>query len=345
MSLRAQAIGGVIWVALDRGGRQLLSFAVFLVLARLLAKHDFGLVALASLYIGFVQMFVTQGLGAAIIQRKGLTSAHLDAAFWVSMSSALILGLLTALFRDSIAVVLGEVAAGDVLGVLVVTLPFAAMSVVPTAILTREMRFKAVTMRSTLAAACGAVAGVAAALCDAGVWALVAQQIVTVSIASLLLWLSVSWRPGSRMTRHAFWGIAAFGIGVLGNDVLWFLSQRVDHAVIGRRLGAEALAEYAVAMRVLTLCIELIVAPAQHVALPVFAKIHRDRGSLAEVYTRSTVTICALGIPAFAGLAFVAPRLVPLAFGMKWQAVVLPLQILSCAGVLLVAQAFVHPPF
>jgi O-antigen/teichoic acid export membrane protein len=345
MSLRADAVSGVVWVALDRWGRQLLTFAVFLMLARLLAKHDFGLVALASLYLGFVQMFVTQGLGAAIIQKKGLTPAHLDAAFWVSMSAALVLGVLTAVFRDAIAGVLGEAAAGDVLGVLVITLPLAAVSVVPSAILTREMRFKAVTLLSTFASACGAVVGVAGALGHVGVWALVGQQVVTAGVASLLLWLSVSWRPGNRMTRDAFWGLAAFGLGVLGNDVLWFFSQRIDHAVIARRLGAEALAEYAVAMRVLALCIEVVVAPAQNVALPVFAKIQRDQGSLARAYIRSTALICALGIPAFTGLALVTPRLVPLAFGMKWQAVVLPLQILCCAGVVLVAQTFVHPMF
>lgn len=330
---------------MERWGGQLLGLAVFLALARLLDRQAFGLVSLAGLYVTFVQLFVTQGLGTAIIQRSELRSAHLDAAFWMSMGAAVALAALTVGFREWIAGQLGDVAAADVLGVLAVTLPMAAASVVPSAILTREMRFKSLAVRSTIAAAAGGVVGVTAALWSAGVWALVAQQVVTMAVGVACLWTSVSWRPGNRATGEAFRELALFGAGVMGNNVLGFLSLRIDQVVIGRGLGTEALGVYAVAMRALTLGIEVVTGPAASVALPLFSRIQQDRTHLARVYVRSTTLICALGFPAFVGLALVAPRLVPVALGLKWQPAILPLQILCCAGVLRVVQTFVHSMF
>ena len=345
MSLRATAASGVVWTTVEGGTRQLLGLIIFLALARLLDRHAFGLVALAGVHIGFIQVFVTQGLGTAVIQRKDLTPAHLDAAFWMSMGAAAVLAALTVAFREVVATQLGDVAAADLLGALAMTLPMAAANLVPAAILARDMRFRALAVRSTIATAAGGIVGVTAALWNAGAWALVMQQLVSAAVGVAYLWVGVSWRPGTRATGQALKGLALFGAGMVGNNLLWFVSQRIDQAVIGRGLGVEALGVYAVAMRVLTLVIETLTTPTASVALPLFSRLQHERAHLARVYVRSTTLICALGFPVFVGLALVAQRLVPILLGLKWQPVILPLQILCGAGLLRVVQTFVHPTF
>src|SRR5579862_1223325 len=89
---------GVAWSSVANWGGQLVSFGVYTGLARLLDPHIFGLVAIAGVYVAFVQVFVNQGFGTAIVQRKDLEHEHVDSAFWINMVTALALCALSVLF-------------------------------------------------------------------------------------------------------------------------------------------------------------------------------------------------------------------------------------------------------
>jgi len=89
-------------------GCQLLSFAIYAGLARLLSPEAFGLVAIAGVYIAFIQVLVAQGFGMAIIQRTQVDSEHLDSAFWIAMATAFLLCLLSHVFGGQIARLFGE---------------------------------------------------------------------------------------------------------------------------------------------------------------------------------------------------------------------------------------------
>jgi polysaccharide transporter, PST family len=345
MTLRRAVAVGIGWTALERFSGQALAFVVFWILARFLDKRDFGLVALAGLHIAFVRVFVTDGLGTAIVQRRVLTRAHLDAAFWLSLAMALVLGGFTVEYRETLAGVLGETAAADVLGVLTLALPLAAMTIVPSALLTRELRFKSLALRTTIAAAAGGAVGVGVALGNAGVWALVAQQLVVSAVFFTSLLSAVSWRPGAKATSSAFIDLGSFALGVMANNLLWFLGQRIDQAVIGRQLGVEVLGAYALSLRIVNVALQSITEPPAAVALPMFSRLQDERRALGQAFVRSTSMICALGFPVFVWLLLVAPTLIPVVFGRKWTTAVVPLQILCVSGILRVAQTFVHPIF
>lgn len=345
MSLKAAAAGGIVWSSLDRWGRQLIGFAVFAVLARLLDRQAFGLVALAGVYVGLVQVFVTQGLGTALVQRKDLRASHLDAVFWGSAGAAIVLAAATVLLRTPIARLLEDDAVAPVLAWLSGVLPLAALSVVPTAILTREMRFRSLAMRSLAGTLVSGAVGITAASLGFGVWSLVAQQITLAAVSAACLWWSVTWRPGLRADRAAVRDLSGFCAAVMLNDVLWFVSQRVDQGVIGAGLGVEILGAYAIAVRVVTFASEVMLEPAQAVAMPAFSSIQDDPERLGSAFVRSTTLVSAVALPAFLGLALVAPRFVPAAFGARWEPAVAPLQVLCAGGALRSLQTFVHPVF
>ncbi len=345
MNLRAAAAGGIVWSSLDRWGRQFLGFAIFAVLARLLDRQAFGLVALAGVYVGLVQVFVTQGLGTSLVQRKDLKPSHLDAVFWGSALAAVVLGAATVLLRMPIARLLDDDAVAPVLAWLAAGLPLAALSVVPAAILTREMRFKSLAMRSLAGTLVAGAVGIAAASLGFGVWSLVAQQITLAAVSAVCLWWSVEWRPGLRADRAAVRDLSGFCAAVMLNDVLWFVSQRVDQGVIGAGLGVEVLGVYAIAVRAVTLASEVMLEPAQAVAMPAFSNIQDDPARLGSAFARSTTLVSAVAVPAFLGLALVAPQFVPAVFGSKWDPAVAPLQVLCVGGALRSLQTFVHPVF
>jgi O-antigen/teichoic acid export membrane protein len=345
LSLRAKAVGGAAWASLEVWGRQLLGLAVFTLLARLLDREAFGLVALAGVYIAFIQMFVTQGFGEALVQRKELKSSHLDTAFWVNIVVAIVLAVLTITFRHPLAVMLKNERVAPVLAWLAVGMPLMALTVVPGALLTREMKFRSLAVRTTLGTTVGGCVGVALALFGFGAWSLVAQQLVGTAVGAACLWSSVSWRPGVKASRTALADIAPFSGGVLGNSLLWFISKRVDQTVIGTGLGVISLGAYAIAQRVVSLGTDVIASPAQSVAMPAFSKMQDEPERLGRTFVRLTSLLCVVALPTFLGMLLLGPRLIPAVLGSKWGTAIVPMQILCAAGMLRTAQTFAHPIF
>jgi PST family polysaccharide transporter len=344
LSLKVAARTNLVWAAAASWGAQFLAAVVFTVLARLLDKPVFGIAALANLYIGFVQIFVgSQGVGVAIVQRKNLDSSHLDTAFWANVGIAVALAVATIALRHPAAVLLGSDEVSPVLGVLALSLPLGALAVVPSALLERELKFRLLATRTLAASTVGGLVGVAAAFFGLGVWSLVLQQLVGAALTLVLLWSTVQWRPRLRANRRALADLAPFSGSVVGNNVLWFVSERFGQGVIGRGLGVEALGTYSLATRVLSLALESISIPVIRVAMPLFSGIQDQSERLMRVFLRSTSLVCSVALPAFLGLLLVAPDVIPLVFGSKWEAAIVPIQILCVAGCVRAVQTFVHP--
>jgi len=156
---------------------------------------------------------------------------------------------------------------------------------------------------------------------------------------------AVSWRPGAKARSGAFIDLGRFALGVMANNVLWFLGQRIDQAVIGRELGVEVLGAYALSVRIVNVGLQAVTEPPAAVALPMFSKLQDERRAFGQAFVRSTSMICALGFPLFVWLLLVAPTFIPLVFGTKWTTAVAPLQILCVSGIFRVAQTFIHPVF
>jgi PST family polysaccharide transporter len=345
VSLKAVAARGIIWTAVEGWGRQFLGLAVFTILARLLDKEAFGLVALAGVYMAFVQMFVKEGLGAAVVQRKELKPSHVDAAFWGNVVLALLLAALTITFRSELAVILENEKLAPILAWLAIGMLLTAVSIVPEALLTREMKFKSLAIRTMAGTTAGGCVGVGLAVFGFGVWSLVAQQIVGAAVGMACLWANVRWRPRIQANWAAFADLASFFAGVLGHNLLWFISTRVDQAVIGTGLGVAALGAYVVAQRVISLVTEMLTLPMQSVAMPAFSKIQDDPERLARTFVWSTTLVCALALPAFLAMLLIGPHLIPMVLGAKWESAIVPMQILCVAGMLRAAQTFVHPTY
>src|SRR3990170_4605415 len=172
-NLRTRAAKGVFWTATGAWGRQLAIFVVFAVLARLLEPADFGLVALAAVFVGFTNVIAEEGMVDALVQRKELERAHLDAAFWTGLAFALSVTVLLAALAMPIAMLLGEDELAPVLVILALAIPIASTSLVQRALLTRELAFRSLTLRSLAALTVGSIFGVTAALLGFGVWSLV----------------------------------------------------------------------------------------------------------------------------------------------------------------------------
>jgi PST family polysaccharide transporter len=334
---------GVAWQGIAQWGCQILTFGIFTGLARLLSPKVFGLVAIAGVYLAFVQLLVNQDFGTAIIQRRDLEREHLDSAFWISTASAVFFCGLSILLASTIAHIFREPKLSAVIGWLSLSFPLGALGSTPNAILTREFEFRPLAIRSLIATGVGGAVGLAMAFFGCGVWSLVGQQLVGGVIGCACLWVAVPWRPGLRISKRHLRDLYGFSLNTMGAGILWFFAQKSDQSVVGYGFGSSGLGPYALASRVSTLLHDGIIGPLQSVAFPAFSKLQSDPLKLERAVHRFCELSAFVGLPALGGIIVVAPELVRFLFGSKWTSAVPLLQILAAYSCVRVLLAFVNP--
>ena len=336
MSLKQKAVKGVVWSVIQKLGGQTISFIVFFLLARLLDPTDFGLVAMASVYLAFLQVFVDQGFAEAIVQRKHLEREHLDTAFWISVGSSAILMGLTMAIAGPIAHKFKSPGLTSELTLVIrwlsVGFLFSALNSVQQALFRRNLAFKSLAMRSLLATFAGGTVGVTMAISGFGVWSLVGQQLVNGTVGIIVLWKASDWRPGFRVSASHFKDLFGFSASILGFNVLNFFNRRADDFLIGYFLGPAALGYYTVAYRILLMVTDLM-RTLSKVALPAFAQLQEEPERLRRAYYKAIQLTSLIAIPTFCGLAALAPELLPSLFGTQWSDSIRIMQILAFIGI------------
>jgi PST family polysaccharide transporter len=338
-----QTVKSVAWTSVGNWGGQLLSFLIYAGLARLLGPETFGVLAIAAVYLTLVQLFVTQGFGAAIIQRADLDAEHLDAVFWIELVIALTVCLLTIAFSPMIATAFKEPKITPVLRWLSLSFPISAFSAVPMAVLERNMNFKALVIRQLLGQVAGGAVGLALALNGWGVWSLVAQQLVGSFGGVLCLWWAISWRPRCRFSLRHLRELYSFALGILGNDVLWFFCQRADQTLVGYKFGATALGPYSLAIKLTQLLNDSLLGPLTSVAFAKLSRLQSDSERLKAAFYRFTEIGIVISFPALIGLIAVAPDAVDVVFGPKWISTTPILRVLACYGLVKSVTSFYNP--
>jgi PST family polysaccharide transporter len=329
MSLKQKAIKGMFWSAVQNWGTQAVTFIVFTLLARILEPKAFGLVALAGVFVAFVQVFLDRGFSVAIVQRQKLDPEHLDTALWTGI----------AISAETIAELFKESELTPIIRWLALVFVIRSFSSVQDAILKRELKFKVLALRSTIAVVVSGVVATIMAFMGFGVWCLVAQQLTNAILQVIVLWCVSDWKPKFRFSRTHFRDLFSFAINIVGIDLLSFLQQRGDNFLIGYFLGPVALGYYSIAYRLLWTVTQLLVGILSQVALPAFSKLQEQPLRLKKAFYEFTFASSLIAIPIFIALATLAPELIKVMFGEKWLPSVTVTQILASVGIV---QSFVY---
>jgi PST family polysaccharide transporter len=333
-NLRQKTIKGVVWSVLQNTMGPLISFAIFIILARLLEPTAFGLLALSTVTVNFFQLFLSGGFGSAIVQRESLEPEHLNTAFWVSIGAAVILMIVSIGSAGLISEYFKEPDLEFIIKCLSIMLLLDALTQVQIAQLKRNMAFRSLAIRSLAAEPIGGVVGVAMAMSGYGVWSLVSRSLVTSLCKLLILWLASDWRPGFQMSRKHFKDLFSFGASMVGTNIVNFLARRSDTFLIGYFLGATALGYYNAGCRLFRMMTEIIGGTVNNVAWPLFSRLQNDLPRLREAFYTATRLVGLVACPVFIGIFAIAPDLVPVVFGEKWVPSIPVMQILSFIGLL-----------
>jgi PST family polysaccharide transporter len=334
MNLREKALKGVFWSAVEKWGYQFVAILVFFLLARLLSPEDFGLVALASVFISFTEIFLDQGFAQAIIQRKDLEAEHLDTAFWFSIGVGVFLTTIVLLFTAPIAQFFRAPQLVSVIRWLSVSFMFRALCSVQEALLRRNLDFKAISMRTLVGTTLGGIVGIGMALMNFGVWSLVAKELTFFITACILLWRISPWRPSLKFSQKHFKDLFLFGINILGLRLLSFFNLRGINLLIGYFLGTTALGYFTLANRILSIVIEIISSTTSQVTMSAFARLQDNLDYLRKAFLKVTRLIGFVSFPIFFMLSVLAQEVVMITFGSKWIGSVPIIQFLAFYGLI-----------
>jgi len=334
MSLREKAAKGVVWSVIQKWGRAAISTVTFIILSRLLTPEAFGLVALASVFTTFVDIFVEQGLSAAIVQRADLERGHLDTAFWISVLIGMLLTVGFMAASGLVAAFFNEPRLAPVLSVLSLSFILSVLSSTQIAILERKLAFKSLATRSLVATTVGGLVGMGMAFAGFGVWSLVAQELARGLAAAIVLWRVSDWRPGFNVSKKHYKDLFGFGIAVAGNNALKAVVRRSDDFLIGYYLGPTLLGYYTVGYRLLLVMIRVVTGIINSVAFATFSRLQQNRERMRRAFYKVTQYTSLLAFPVFLGMAVLAPELVLALFGDKWAPSIPVMQVLAFIGIL-----------
>jgi O-antigen/teichoic acid export membrane protein len=334
--------GATIWSFVMTGGQSVLRIVMQLILAALLGPEEFGLLALALVYVMLIQILLDQGMGTAIIQRQNLETAHLDSGFWMLISLSGVLTVAAIGFAGTWADFQREPDLELIVIVLSLLIPFRALTVVQEAVLKRELDYRSLAIRGNLALAVSGTVGITAALAGAGVWALVWEQLVNAGVELIVLWSVSSWRPRFRFSRRHARELLSFSIGTFLGAAGVFALTRGEALVVGRFFGTTSVGLYRFAWRIVYSVIELVINPLQNVAFSVLSRLQDDRDEFARSLLETIRTAAILLIPIMGVVAAAGPDLLS-TVGEEWEAATPALLLLCVYGVASVATLTVPP--
>ncbi len=340
MTLKQKAFKGLLWSTIQNSGSQVFSLIIFLVLARLLTPETFGLIALANVFLAFMQIFRQQGFSKALVQRENLEPEHLDAAFWSQLIFGILLTGITFFSASLVASIFDQPKLIPILQCLSSIFIINSLNHVHNAILQREFAFKTLAMRSLFATVISGMVGIGMAFAGYGVWSLVASNITVELVALIVIWSAVDWRPKFSFSIKYFQDLFSFGMYVLAFKFIKFFDKRIDNLLIGYFLGEVALGYYAIAYRILEEMTQLLVKTINKVALPTFSRLQTEPERFRQLFYKTTQFTSIIAFPTYLGVIVFAPELTVTLFGKQWIPAIGVMQILSLEGILLTLTQF-----
>lgn len=331
-SLDRTLVRGIAWTGAVKWLSQLLSWASTIVVARLLNPEDYGIVAMAGVFVGFIGLLNEFGLGAAVVALRHLTEKQI-----ASMHSlASLFGVAGFLLTCLAAIPVGRIYdASDVPLVIVVMgagFAFLAVRSVPSALLEKTLQFKLLAVLEGGQAIVAALVTVGLAWWGVGYWALVVGGVAGhVAVTAVIL----SRYPVryARPSFHSLHEALRFSSHVLVGRISWYVASNADVFIAGRILGPGIVGAYSFACTLANLPLDKITALLSRVMPAFYSSVQTDPTVLRRYLLLLTEGLALLTFPVGVGMALVAPAFVPLVLGEKWVGVVLPLQVLSCWAV------------
>lgn len=329
---KSLAIKGVFWTGLQMVVNQGFAFVIRLILAKLLFPEQFGLIGMATVFIGFVQVLNDLGIAAALVQKKDkdLRDEHYHTAFWVGVIWSVVLFILmSTLISQLAAEFYHEPLLLKLIPVLSLGILSSPVNLVHKAQLTKKMEFKKIAFIDNTSNIISGVISLMLAFLGAGVWSLAFNSVASILIAMPLYFRATGWYPKFIWDKDSFQDVFGFGIYTTATSIINYLINNIDYLLIGKLLSKSALGSYTLAFVLTDTFRSRMMAVINNVMYPLYGRKQDDPVALKNYYLKVVNYNSILIYPIMLFMFTLGGPFVRSFFGEKWDDSITPLQILA----------------
>ena len=327
-NLTQKTISGIIWNLAERVGAQVVTLIVSIVLARILLPEDYGIVSIVTIVITILNVFVSSGLGTALIQKKNSDQLDFSTIFYTGIFLSIVLYIILFFTAEPIASFYKNDQITWVLRIMGLRLPLAAINSVQQAYVSKKMIFRKFFFATLAGTIISGFVGIFMAYKGYGVWALVAQYLTNVTIDTIVLFIIVRWKPSFIFSFNRLKKLFSYGWKLLISGLLDTGYNELRSLIIGKKYSTTDLAYYDKGKQFPSLLATNVNTSISTVLFSAMSKIQESREKIKEV-TRKSIKICSyLIFPCMVGLACVAEPFVKVVLTDKWLPIVPYLQIM-----------------
>ena len=320
-------INNFIWRFAERCGAQLVTFIVSIVLARILTPEDYGVVALATVFTSILQVFVDSGLGTALIQKKNADDLDFSSVFYFNFVVCIVLYIIMFFTAPFISAFYNDSSLTSIVRVASLTIVISGVKGIQQAYVSRNMLFKRFFFATLGGTIFSAFLGIGLAYAGFGVWAIVAQQLSNTAIDTLILWITVKWRPKKMFSIKRLKELLDFGWKLLVSSLFNTVYNNLRNLIIGKYYSSADLAYYNQGDKFPNLIVTNINSSIDSVLLPTLSSAQDEKNRVKSMTRRAIKTSTYIMAPLMMGLAFCATPIVRLILTEKWMPCVPYLQI------------------
>ncbi|KGT95835.1 polysaccharide biosynthesis protein [Erwinia typographi] len=329
---RASLASGAIWSLLSNLFSQIITFVIFLVLARLLSPHLYGVLSVAIMVTLFFRTVFYDSIATAIVRKKEPSVEDYNSAFLLCNLIAVPGVIVVYVLADFFERVMGIEGLATVVRGTCIIIVTSGLSRTHEAWLTHNMQFKALAIRSVISITLGGIVGIYFAWKGMGVTALVLQQVVTNVSATVILWITIPWKPSMQYSKQSMKELLSYSKHVALSGFTNFMNQNSDIAFISYFLGSSASGIYFAGKRIVNTVNTVLSFALSRISLPAFSRLRDQLPEFRKRYLNAVFITISATAPAFIGLSYLSYDLTLQLLGIKWIESVPVMQIVSFAG-------------
>ncbi len=317
-SVNKSVFDNFLWRFMERCGAQGVTLLVSIILARLIDPEIYGVVAIVTVITSILQVFLDTGLSTALIQKKDADDLDYSSVFYFNVVFGIVLYALLFLFAPLIAHFYKMPDLTPVIRVLGLTLIIFSLKSVQQAFVSRNMMFKKFFFATLWGTIGAAVVGLLLAYKGYGVWALVGQHIFNMFVDTVVLWITVKWRPRKMFSWSRLKSLLSYGWKILASSLIEAIYTDIRQLIIGGMYSSSDLAYYNQGNRYTQSVVQNICSAIDSVLFPTMSNVQDERSSIKKMTQRAIKISTYIMIPLMTGLAVCAEPIVDVFLTAKW---------------------------
>lgn len=309
-----------------------LQFVSVIVLSRLLAPEDFGLVAMSAPILAFMGLFQNLGLTQATVQRPKITHAEVNFLFWINLLASGVVAAVVVAVAPLAAQFYNEPRVGPLIAAMALPVLLTGSGAQHSALLNRRMQFGRLALIEVISGVVTLATAILWATFLPSYWALWGGSVAGALITIVMTWVSSPWRPSRPGNTGGGWEMVGFGANLTGFNLANFFARNLDNVLIGRVSGKVELGLYERAYKLLLFPLAQITQPLSRVMVPTLSRMVEEPGRYRHAYLRVIRLVLFISLPGVALAIAMADVLIPLFLGTQWAQSATIFALLGFAG-------------